>query len=286
MTSRRDFFQKLAAVTAGIVVAKSSQEAELIAAKEPAKIGMQLWSVREDVQKDLPRCINALAEIGFTHIEPYGFDGGFYGYEADEFVRICAQKGLKIKSTHTGITKENAAIYADKAAAAGLEYLILPSLMGRPENSIDDFKKTAEEMNLIGDICRKAGIAFGYHNHDFEFRAINGIIPYDILLSETNKELVTFQLDIYWMVKAGFKPIDYFNRHQGRFALWHVKDMANDGESCIVGNGKINFVELLNEAKKSGLKHLVYEQEQYAEGNAIYCAGQSFKYMKKHLALK
>lgn len=286
MTSRRDFFQKMAAVTAGIVVAKSSQEAELNTKKDPANIGIQLWSVRDDVQSDLPRTINALAEIGFTNIEPYGYDGGFYGYEAKEFVKLCANKGLKIKSTHTGITKENAAHHADKAAAAGLEYLILPSMMGRPEKSIDDFKKTADEMNLIGEICSQAGVGFGYHNHDFEFRAIDGIVPYDILLNNTDKELVTFQLDIYWMVKAGYKPVDYFNKHDGRFALWHIKDMANDGQSCIIGNGKINFVELMKQADKSGLKHIVYEQEQYSEGNAIYCAEQSFKYMKKHLAKK
>jgi len=196
---------------------------------------------------------------------------------------MCADLGMVISSTHTGITAENAMMYTEKAAEAGLEYLVLPSFMGRPEKSLDDFKKVAAEMNKIGEITKKAGIQFGYHNHNFEFRPMEGKLPYDVLLAETDPGLVTFEMDIFWVVKGGQDPIQYFEKHPGRFKLWHIKDMGNDGETCIVGNGRIKFADLLKHSKKAGLKQIVYEQEQYSEGTPMFCAEQSFKYIQKHL---
>jgi sugar phosphate isomerase/epimerase len=100
---------------------------------------------------------------------------------------------------------------------------------------------------------------------------------------ETDPKLVSFEMDIFWVVKGGQDPLHYFKNHPGRFQTWHIKDMGNDGDSCIIGNGKINFKDLLKQSKKAGLKRFFVEQEQYAEGTPIYCAEQSCKYIQKHL---
>jgi sugar phosphate isomerase/epimerase len=138
-------------------------------------------------------------------------------------------------------------------------------------------------MNQIGEITKKAGITFGYHNHNFEFQLMEGKLPYDILLAETDPGLVTFQMDIFWVIKGGQKSEQYFENHPGRFQLWHIKDMGNDGESCIVGNGRIGFRDLMKLSKKAGLKRIIYEQESYSEGTPLFCAEQSYKYIQKHL---
>jgi sugar phosphate isomerase/epimerase len=245
--------------------------------------GIQLWTLRDNIAIDLIGTIEALAKIGYTSIEAFGFDGSFYGQPAREFRTFCNNLGIAIHSTHTGITAENATEYSEKALEAGLEYLVLPSMMGRPEGTIDDFKRLTAEMNQIGESCNKKGIRFGYHNHGFEFKAKDGVIPYDILLKETDPALVSFQLDIYWIKKAGQDPLHYFKEHPGRFQTWHVKDMGNDGDSCIVGNGNIDFKKLMRHAKSAGLNRIFVEQEAYSEGSPLFCAGQSFKYIQSHL---
>lgn len=282
MATRRNFLKSITLVS-GLAAASSVQAGSLSAPRKKMKTGIQLWTLRDVIGSDLTGTLTSLSKIGYNSLEPYGFDGGFYGYSASEFRKICSDLGMDINSTHCGINAENASLYAEKAAIAGLEYLVLPSFGGRPEKTLDDFKKAAHEMNQIGEITKKAGITFGYHNHNFEFQVMEGKLPYDVLLAETDPGLVTFQMDIFWVVKGGQNPLQYFDKYPGRFQLWHVKDMGNDGESCIVGNGHIKFKDLLKESKKAGLKRIVYEQEQYSEGSPMFCAEQSYKYIQKHL---
>jgi sugar phosphate isomerase/epimerase len=282
MATRRNFLKNITLISG--VLATTTLEAK----KEPAKskkmpVGIQLYSLRDVISKDLPGTLQAVSKIGYKSVEAYGFDGQFFSIQAPDFRKMCADLGMVVSSTHAGINANNARLFTEKAVEAGLEYLVLPSFMGRPEKTLDDFKKVAEEMNQIGEITKKAGIQFGYHNHNFEFRQLEGKLPYDVLLAETDPALVTFEMDIYWVVKGGQDPVQYFEKHPGRFKLWHVKDMGNDGETCIVGNGRINFKDLLKHSKKAGLKQIIYEQEQYSEGAPLYCAEQSFKYMQKNL---
>jgi len=282
MATRRDFIKNITLVSG--VLAASSLQAETEAAKgRKMKIGLQLWTIRDVINSDLTGTLAALSKFGYNSLEPYGFDGNFYNYSAKDFRKICNDLGMDITSTHTGISAANAAEYAEKGAEAGLEYLILPSFSGRPEKTIDDYKVVAQEMNQIGEITKKSGIKFAYHNHNHEFKPIDGTVPYDTLLTETDPALVSFEMDIFWVVKGGKDPVQYFKNHPGRFQTWHIKDMGNDGDSCIVGNGKINFKDLLKHSKKAGLKRFFVEQEQYAEGTPIYCAEQSCKYIQKHL---
>jgi len=282
MTTRRNFLKNITLMS-GVLATSSLKAGSFTGADKKMKIGIQLWTLRSVVDSDLSGTLSSLSKFGFNSLEPYGFDGSFYGHSAKDFRKMCNDLGMDITSTHCGINIENAQLYTEKAAEAGLEYLVLPSFGGRPEKTLDDFKKAADEMNLIGEITKKAGITFGYHNHNFEFRAIEGKLPYDILLAETDPDLVTFQMDIFWVMKGGQKPEQYFDKHPGRFQLWHIKDMGNDGDSCIIGNGRIKFPDLLKQSGKAGLKRIIYEQEQYSEGTPLYCAEQSYKYINKHL---
>jgi len=282
MATRRDFLKNITLVSG--LLATSPLYAETLPPKgKIKKIGIQLYTLRDIIKSDLKGTLASLGKIGYNSLEAYGFDGRFFEHSAKDFRELCNDLGMDITSTHCGITVENASLYAEKAAEAGLGYLVLPSLMGRPGKTPDDFKKLAVEMNRIGEITKKAGISFGYHNHKFEFEKIEGEIPYDILLKETDPALVTFQMDIYWVVKGGFDPRQYFEKYPGRFGLWHIKDLGNDGDTCIVGNGQINFKDLLKKSKQAGLKRILYEQEHYSEGTPLQCAELSFNYIKKHL---
>jgi sugar phosphate isomerase/epimerase len=282
MATRRDFLKNITLVS-GVIAASSLQAASKTAKGRKMKTGLQLYTLRDVIAKDLPGTLTAISKIGYNSLESYGFDGSFFKYPAKEFRKMCNDLGMDITSTHSGINAENASMYAEKAAEAGLEYLILPSFNGRPEKTLDDFKKVAHEMNQIGEITKKTGITFGYHNHNFEFQHLEGKLPYDTLLAETDPALVTFQMDIFWVIKGGQDPLKYFDTYPGRFRSWHIKDMGNDAESCIVGNGKIKFKNLMMQSKKAGLKRFFVEQEQYSEGTPIFCTEQSYKYIQKHL---
>ena len=281
MKTRREFLQTLSLVSGGILASHSLGASARSGLKKEA--GIQLWTLRDTIGTDLKGTLTALSKFGYTSIEAFGFDGSFFGRSAAEFRDFCAGLGISIHSSHTGITASNAASYAESAAIAGLEFLVLPSMMGRPESTPDDFRRLAEEMNQIGKICLEHGIRFGYHNHGFEFKPIDGQLPYDILLSSTDPKLVSFQPDIFWIKKGGQDPLTYFEKHPGRFSTWHIKDMGPDGESCIVGNGNIDFKNLLKHANTAGLERIFVEQEAYSEGSPIFCAGQSLKYIQSHL---
>lgn len=283
MSTRRQFLQSLSLVAAGLAIPAVSEKAFAASLNFKKEVGIQLWTLKDLIKNDLNATLEALSKMGYASIETYGFDGNFFSIPPTEFHSLCSGLGLGVHSTHTNITDKNAAFLAEKAAAAGLEYLIMPSMMGRPEKTIDDFKRTAQEMNRMGETCRQFNLRFGYHNHEFEFRKMEGQLPYDILLAETEPSLVDFQLDIYWIVKAGCDPVLYFQNHPKRFSTWHVKDLGNDGESCIVGNGIIDFKALMQEVENAGLHRIFVEQESFSEGSPLYCVEQSLHYIQSNL---
>jgi sugar phosphate isomerase/epimerase len=282
MATRRDFLKSIT-LASGALAGSKTFAGSASANGPKMKTGLQLYTLRDDVKTNLPGTLEAVSKIGYNSLEPYGFDGTFFSVSPKEFRKMCNDLGMDITSTHSGITVENASLYTEKAAEAGLEYIMLPSFSGRPEKTLDDFKKVANDMNQIGEITKKSGISFGYHNHNFEFKLIDGQIPYDTLLAETDPNLVSFEMDIFWVVKGGQDPLRYFKQYPGRFKTWHIKDMGMDGQSCIVGNGRINFQDLMKHSKEAGLKRFFVEQEQYSEGTPIYCVEQSYKYIQKHL---
>ena len=147
--------------------------------------------------------------------------------------------------------------------------------------SADSVRALADTFNDIGEICKAAGLQFGYHNHDFEFKQMGEELIFDILLKNTDPQLVTFEIDLYWIKKAGYNAIDYFKKYPKRFSLWHVKDMANteQGEFAPVGKGKIDFVELFTHSEEAGLKYYFVEQDSFTEHKPFESIELSFKYL-------
>ncbi|MFL5786602.1 MAG: sugar phosphate isomerase/epimerase family protein, partial [Flavisolibacter sp.] len=200
MTNRRQFLK-----AAGATLAISTISKELMAissfsdpAKEHIKPGLQLYTLRADLPKDTKGILKQVASFGYKEIE--GFEGGkglFWGMTNKEFKRFMDDLGMRFISSHCDINK-NFEEKADQAAAIGMKYLIEPYL--GPQKQLDDYKRAAELFNKKGEVCKKAGIRFAYHNHDYSFVPVNGIFPQDIMMQNTDKKLVDFEMDIYWVV--------------------------------------------------------------------------------------
>jgi len=245
-------------------------------------IGLQLWSVRDDMNNDPAGTLEKISEIGYNNLEPYGFDGKFFGIEAGEFRKMAEDLGMRLTSTHTCITLEDADEFIEQAKVAGLEYLVFPSPCGRPLETENDCKVFSEEMNKIGEKCSGAGLKLGYHNHDMEFRTVGDKMLYDYLLDYTDQNLVFFQPDFYFFAKAEVDPLRYFDKYPGRFELWHVKDIAESKETTYLGNGSIDFPGIFKYADKAGLKYYYVEQGHY-EKSPLEDIRHSFEYLQKNI---
>lgn len=262
----------LLAVTAGSSCCSKSDDINQKNKPETKDIAIQLYSVRDDINKDYTGTINKLGEMGYTAIEAAGYqDGKFYGKTPSEFKSSIETAGMKILSSHTGkglSEKElsskdfmEAMLWWDQCIAAhkeaGMEYIVTP-WMETPK-SLQDLQTYCEYYNLIGEKCNEAGLKFGYHNHDFELKnKIDDKLMYDYLIENTNPENVFFEMDVYWVVRGGASPVDYFNKHKNRFKLLHIKDDKELGQSGMVG-----FDAIFNNIDSAGTKHLVVEVEKY-----------------------
>ncbi len=262
MTTRRNFIK-----TASVVTALSMVSPIDIFAKPKKKfIGIQLYTIKEELKKDFEGSLRKIKNIGFNAIETAGYsDKKFYGYKPKEFKKLSKSMGLAPQSSHSGVNLKDIDQIIDDTLGAGMKYLVKPWLDKNRRKTIDDYKKLAEEFNKIGEKCNKSGLQFAYHNHAFEFKKMDGQIPYDVLLNNTEADFVTMELDTYWMVHGGYKPIDYFNKYPGRFELLHIKDMDNTEkrESTEIGKGTIDFPEIFKANKKSGMKYYYLEQESF-----------------------
>jgi len=262
MITRRTFVKGVSATIAASMVLPLKLSAFM-----PKKIiGIQLYTLRNQVKEDFTGTLQKIADIGYNAIEAAGYaDGKFYGYFPKEYKKITEDMGLIPQSTHTAVNIENIDKVIEDTLEAGMSYLVLPYLSEDKRRTIDEYKKTAEEFNKIGERCKNSGLQFAYHNHAFEFEKMNGIIPYDILLEQTDPEFVTMQLDLYWMVYGGYEPIYYFGKYPGRFGLWHVKDMDNTEkrESTEIGKGIIDFEKIFADKERAGMKYFYLEQEYF-----------------------
>jgi sugar phosphate isomerase/epimerase len=239
--------------------------------KAPHKnIGLQLYSIRDSIMRDVPGAIAKVAKMGYTFVEPAGYrDGKFYGMDPAAFKALCDENGLPILSSHTGQSLPDSANW-DKVMAwwdeciaahktAGCKYLVQPSMGGEAYRSLDTLKRYCDYFNTIGEKCNAVGIRFGYHNHDKEFSTkLDGQTIYDFMVENTDPSKVIFEIDIYWAVVGGANPVDYFNKYPGRFELWHIKDKEEIGAS-----GMMDFASIWAGAEKSGMKYGVVEVERY-----------------------
>lgn len=226
-------------------------------------VGLQLYTLRNEMTEDFEGTLARLAEMGYREME----FAGYFGRSAGDVRETLAANGLVSPASHIQLNaiRENLAQEIEFAAEVGQRYLVVPSLPGN-ERSLDDYRRHAETLNRAGEECRNAGLKMGYHNHSFEFENTNGRIPYDLLLEETDPELVDMELDLYWIVDAGFDPLDYFAAHPGRFSMLHVKDRAADGAMVDVGSGTIDFAGIFAQAETAGIRHYFVEHDNPGDG--------------------
>ena len=239
--------------------------------KVPQKyIGLQLYSIRDSIKKDVPAAIKKVAEMGYKFVESAGYsDGKFYNMEPADFKALCETNGMSVLSSHTGRPLPDLTNYESTMAwwdecinahiAVGAKYIVQSSMGGSAYRTIDTLKKWCDYFNTVGEKCNAKGIRFGYHNHSRELSTAHGdTIVLDFMLQNTDPAKVMFQLDVYWCVVGGKNPVDYFNKYPGRFELWHIKDKKEIGES-----GMMDFKSIWAAAAVSGMKYGIVEVEEY-----------------------
>ena len=240
--------------------------------------GATLYTVRDLMEDDPRGVLKQLADLGYVNIEATNYsDGKFYGMGPAEFKSYLEQLGLVPLSVHQGgVTLENADQLIADSKAAGFRYFVIPvPPMGhfgfnRETRSMfmsGTVEEVADIINQIGAKCKAAGIKLLYHNHDFELKPNEaGVVPLQYFLEHTDPEVVNFQMDLYWMERAGADPLEYFEKYPGRFKIWHVKDMDSQGRFAPVGTGSIDFKRILAEKEQSGMQYYIVEQDRTFDG--------------------
>lgn len=294
---RRTFLQTASVLTAGSLILpqwactnppteQSTTTAEMTAPTTKGsldKFGIQLYTLREDMPKDPKGVLKQLSDFGYQQIESYeGEQGIFWGMSNTDFKAYLGDLGMTVVSAHCDIYKDFET-KAAQAAEIGMKYLVCPWV--GPQTSMDDWKKVTDKFNECGDICKKNGIGFAYHNHAYSFKAFSGMIPHDFIMDNTDPELVKHEMDIYWVVTGGADPIDYLKKYSGRFRLCHVKDRMKDAgdereATCVLGTGIIDFPSILKVAQENGMEYFIMEQERYDGSTPLKSAEAGANYLK------
>jgi len=258
-TSRRRFV-KLSAAAMGLAAMPGSIAFAANMMATSAKVGLQLYTLRDMMAVSLPATLKLVAAVGYKELE----FAGYFDHKPSEIKTILQNEGLTAPSAHIALTNFDSGVNGviDHALEMGHKYIVIPYLTEEQRGtSIDVYKKLAERCNGIGEACNKAGLQLAYHNHAFEFEMRDGQLPYDVLLNETDKDLMAMEMDLFWMVKAKQDPLAYFKKHPGRFKLWHVKDMDEAGNFADVGTGTIDFAPIFAQSALSGVEHRFVERD-------------------------
>jgi len=297
-TSRRNFLK-----TSGLSVAAMAFGSHQLMAgfSKDTHLAIQLYTVRDDMKKDPSGTLKKIADIGYKYVEHADYHNRkFYGYTPTEFKKLLTGYGMQMPSGHVQMLPNDYDFqkndFADKwkytvedAATAGQLYLVSPWLDDSLRKNMKDFKAYMEVFNKSGELCKKSGMKFGYHNHDFEFTTmIDGQLLYDLILTNTDPSLVAQQLDMGNLYNGGFKAIDVAKKYPGRFELMHVKDeiLATEGKekyvSTILGQGIVGTQEVCKIGRTTGgTKWFIIEQESYQGGmTPIQCSQKDYSIMK------
>lgn len=227
------------------------------------KIGLQLYTLRQAMADDFAGTLQKVSELGYTEVE----FAGYYNQAPQRVASLLKELGLVSPSAHVPVEllQDQIESLLEAAHIIGHRYLVIPWLAPDQRKTLDQYRQHAELFNRLGEQCKAAGLQLGYHNHDFEFLAMDSIRPYDLLLENTVPELVTMELDLYWISKAGQDPVHYLKRHADRFSLCHVKDMAANGDMTDVGSGVLDFASILPAARAAGVEHFYVEHDHPAQ---------------------
>ena len=222
------------------------------------RFGLQLYTMRKEMDADFEGTLARVAELGYSEVE----FAGYFDRAPSQVRKVLDTNGLVSPAAHISwqAVRDDLDFEIERALVLGQRNIVIPYL-APSERTESHYKKLIETLNFAGESCKKAGLRIGYHNHDFEFQTIGGVVAYDLILEETEESLVDFELDLYWIVHAGVDPILYLERYPGRFTMLHVKDRATDGNMVTVGNGEINFQSIFTRAELAGVRHYFVEHD-------------------------
>ncbi|MDB4999091.1 MAG: xylose isomerase [Mucilaginibacter sp.] len=302
--NRRKFLQNTGTLVLGSV-ALSGKAANFLMAKHT--VGIQLYTFFNVIDADVKGTLTKVAAAGYKDIESaFSKKGGYYGMPPKDFKSLVNDLGMSWKSHHVlgapfkmpvgtkmpttpdgkpmvippmKNLKDNMQQLVDEAAEGGVKYLVCAST---PFETLAELNSSIEVLNKTGEAAKKAGLQFAYHNHDREFHAVEGKIPYDMMLSETDPAMVKMELDLAWAIKAGKDPVAMFKQHPGRFPLWHVKDLDAGRENVLpVGSGTINFKPIFAAASIAGMQNFFVEHDMPKDAFASMTS--SITYINKNL---
>lgn len=275
MIDRREFIGTMGALAAGAVL-PACRAAR--ATTRLSRIGVQLYTVRDLMAKDVEGTLAAVAGAGYTEVE----FAGYFNKSPADIRAILDRHGLTAPSVHTGsIAPDDWAKALDAARVVGHKYIVVPWIPVERRKTLDDWRRVAADFNRAAAAAQTAGVQFAYHNHDFEFPLVEGRVPYDVLLAETDPKLVQLEIDLYWITKGGHDPLAYFTRWPGRVPLVHVKDSlgAPDHKMVDVGAGTIDWKRIFARSAQAGIKHYFVEHDQPTD--PIASITSSCAYLKK-----
>jgi sugar phosphate isomerase/epimerase len=286
LTTRRTFFKNNSLLLLAVSFSKGNLLAINHARKLPT-LGIQLYMVRDAMEKDPAGTLAQLSKMGYTQIESFGGSKGiFWGFTNKEFNDIVKSNGLNFVSSHYAGDHKGFEETAEKASEIGMKYLIYP--WKGPQKTIDDFKKIAEEFNEYGTICKKHGLRFAYHPHDYPYKLVEGQLPIDVLLDNTDENLVDFEMDFYYTVTEGKDPEYYIRKYKPRFRLCHMRDVmkirlpagSKEESACDLGKGIIDYPRLLSTALDNGMEYFFVEQSRFFQETPFQSADFNADYLK------
>ena len=258
MIDRREFLGTMGAVAVGAVLPACRPARS---ATRLSQVGVQLYTVRSLMEKDVERTLAGVAAAGYTEVE----FAGYFNKTPAEIKAMLDRHGLVSPSVHSGsMAPDDWAKALEAANVIGHKFIVMPWIPVERRKTLDDWKQVAADFNRVAASAKAAGLQFAYHNHDFEFPKIDGQVPYDVLLQNTDPKLVQLEIDLYWITKAGQDPLAYFARWPGRVPLVHVKDSAGppDHKMVDVGQGKIDWKRIFAKKDQAGIKHAFVEHDQ------------------------
>jgi sugar phosphate isomerase/epimerase len=294
MVTRKKFLQQAGILATGLMIAPSLVNCRPLTGRK-RKTGLQLYSLRNEITKDVRGVIAKVAQAGYAQVETYGYsvNDKFWGLSPKAFKSLLQTNNLTSYSGHYNVHQylgkdksiDSIKEYIDAATVLGQTYVVAPYINDTDREDADAYKRIADKLNRAGELCKSANLRFAYHNHDFEFKPMGaGKTGYDLLLAQTDSKLVDFEMDLYWVVRAGKDPLTFFNQHPGRFTMWHVKDMdkAKPNLNTEIGNGTLDFKSIFKHAEVAGLKQFFVEQENFSEGiDPFVSIAKSAAYVKE-----
>lgn len=275
--NRRLFVNRLALAAAGLSLYNPHARA---AGRRLSRIGMQLYTVRRELEKDFEGTLAKVAALGYREVE----FAGYFGRKPEAVKTLLKRFKLDAPAAHVPLAELRGDLrpMLDAAQTIGHKYLLVAWLPTEERKSLDNYRRLADLFNEAGARMQREGVRFAYHNHDFEFEPLEGKVPFDLLLERTDPGVVKFEMDLYWTVKGGARPSDYFERHPGRFHLFHVKDMDSTPRRFFadVGKGTIDFKSIFTQSGKAGVRHYFVENDEPA-GSPFESLRVSIEYLRR-----